>query len=858
MESTEKPATPFFHSLENLSPEDRILFHRFGRGRYIKPPHNIIHHASEAIASVQGNATAVQQHDGASISYAELNQRANILANELRSRHGFSKGDRAVLVFSRSIDMVIFIFAVLKAGGQYVPVDGGVVPVETLGHIISDSDASIVLHMPRYKQKVEESILLAKRRSVTVMNIDDNSDFWAHGDTSSPDVNVGPQDGAYVIYTSGTTGLPKGVDVTHGGVTNTLLLEPAKLGITVGKKVAQQLNVGFDMGAWEILGTLMNGGTLYTRGSGDDNWTKCLQQVDIVISTPTVALKRFPRHDEFPNLETIVVGGEPCPETLANHWAPHANFINACGPTEISVMNTAHLHRAGQRLTIGKPIANTTVYLLDDDENPAPIGEPGTMWVGGAGVSRGYLNLPELTAARYKPDKFTGDGNTMFNTGDLARWLPDGNLETLGRKDDQVKIHGFRVELDGVSRAIEAHPAVTKACALKIGDELWGFYSSHAPVDEKELRETAGTHQPFYAVPNIWWHVAIMPLTANGKIDKKALRNLADTDHHSRSTLFEPNDTDIEKTAALDGDLDVADNDKPEEDSEAVSLPPKKGIHGWRWLRHTALSAYRKLFGIVLVANTTALAVMLHQNRHTNYRLPLSSLATAVSANLLASVLLRQDHIVNLIFWLATRLPTTTPLSIRRHLARVYHYGGIHSGSAIAASTWWLIYTITATLPSPTPIPFQTPIRILSYTILSLLLAIITMAHPTLRAKLHNQFELTHRFAGWTALALVWAHLILTTMSTSKAASFPLGTTILTTPSIYLLSLTTLCIALPWLRLRRVPCYLDEGNTSERERDWTVLAGYNGAESAVSYFVVHEKRGEDVWEGDSGGGEKGG
>jgi len=154
----------------------------------------------------------------------------------------------------------------------------------------------------------------------------------------------------------------------------------------------------------------MNGGTLYTRGSGNDNWHNCLRQVDIVISTPTVALKHFPHHDEFPNLDTIVVGGEPCPETLANHWAPHVNFLNVCGPTEISVMNTAHLHVRGQRLTIGKPIANTTLYLLDDDEKPVPIGEPGTMWVGGAGVSKGYLNLPELTATRYKPDKFTQDG----------------------------------------------------------------------------------------------------------------------------------------------------------------------------------------------------------------------------------------------------------------------------------------------------------------------------------------------------------------------------------------------------------------------------------------------------------------
>ncbi len=154
----------------------------------------------------------------------------------------------------------------------------------------------------------------------------------------------------------------------------------------------------------------MNGGTLCTRGSGDDNWADCLRRVDIVISTPTIALNRFPRHEDFPNLKTIAVGGEPCPKTLADHWAPHVNFFNVCGPTEISILNTAHLHKQGGPLTIGKPNPNTNLYILDGDENPVKIGEPGLMWVGGAGVSRGYLNLPELTAKRFKLDKFLNNG----------------------------------------------------------------------------------------------------------------------------------------------------------------------------------------------------------------------------------------------------------------------------------------------------------------------------------------------------------------------------------------------------------------------------------------------------------------
>lgn len=155
---------------------------------------------------------------------------------------------------------------------------------------------------------------------------------------------------------------------------------------------------------------MMNGGTLHIRGSGNDLWKQCLQRVDTVIGTPSVVLKHMGRPEEFPNIHTIAVGGEPCPLALAETWAPHVRFYNICGPTEITILNTAHLHTPGAKLSIGKPNPNTNVYILDDEENPVPIGEPGVMWAGGSSISRGYLNLPEITAGRYKIDKFTKDG----------------------------------------------------------------------------------------------------------------------------------------------------------------------------------------------------------------------------------------------------------------------------------------------------------------------------------------------------------------------------------------------------------------------------------------------------------------
>jgi non-ribosomal peptide synthetase component F len=236
-----------FRSLDNLSPEDQRLFNLFGRGPVIKPPHLIVQHAFEAIAIAHPDAIAVQQHDGASITYAELDRRANVLANNLKTAHGIKKGDRVLLVISRSIEMVVFIFGVLKAGGQYVPVDGGVAPVETLAHQINDSGAPLVLCLPKHRVKVEQSVASAGASDVRIFSLDYDSKLWATGDAHSPSVDVSPQDGAYVIYTSGTTGKPKGVDVIHHGVTHMLLIEPSKLGITVGMKVAQQLNVGFDM-----------------------------------------------------------------------------------------------------------------------------------------------------------------------------------------------------------------------------------------------------------------------------------------------------------------------------------------------------------------------------------------------------------------------------------------------------------------------------------------------------------------------------------------------------------------------------------------------------------------------------------
>ena len=321
-----------FHSLENLEIGDRETFNRFSRGPTANVPFKIAHHAFEAVAQNNPDVIAVRHHDGTTISYSELDQRANILANELLTRYGLRKEERVVLVYSRCIEMVVFILAVLKAGGQYVPIDGAVTPEETLKHVISDSKAAVIICLPKFRTKVEQCVLAQLKEATKVKDLDSSSSLWKTGDRSQPIVKSKATDGAYVIYTSGTTGKPKGVDVLHEGVTNSLLVEPANLKITVGRNVIQQLNVAFDLckfatsdekwelllkvsGAWEILATVMNGGTLHIRGSGNEAWTKCLRSVDTLIATPSVVMKHMARQQDFPNIKTIVVGGEPCPQS---------------------------------------------------------------------------------------------------------------------------------------------------------------------------------------------------------------------------------------------------------------------------------------------------------------------------------------------------------------------------------------------------------------------------------------------------------------------------------------------------------------------------------------------------------------
>ena len=320
---------------------------------------------------------------------------------------------------------------------------------------------------------------------------------------------------------------------------------PGNVGMRPGMRVAQLLNIAFDMGAWEILASLYNGCTLCIRGNTSKEWSSLMKTVDVVICTPSILARHDPA--DYANLKHVIVGGEVCPQgtseaiahhqvhissfraALADKWASCTQFNNCCGPTEISICNTVQPHTPGYPLSIGRPIPNTNVYVLSPDPSSTlalPTGQVGCMWVGGIGVSNGYLNLPEKTAERWLRDPFMDDGSMMFNTGDLGCWRPDGQIQHHGRVDDQVKVKGFRVELDGVTSVLRTHEQVCEAVALLIGTELWGFVTPSS-VDLASVHDATAKIQPYYAVPSQYLAMEEFPMTQNGKVDRRSLAALA-------------------------------------------------------------------------------------------------------------------------------------------------------------------------------------------------------------------------------------------------------------------------------------------------------------------------------------------
>jgi len=502
--------------LRHLSPRDRALFWQFGQGPEVLVPDPLVHHAVERRATAAPHTVAAEHH-GTTITFGELNRRADRLAARL-VREGVRPGDHVGLFVRRSIPMLVGLLGALKAGAAYVPQDIGLTPAAQLRHVIRTAGIRVVLTQSEHTLRVPPAD--AGQRLITLD--DDLTDLSTEGPVRL-ERPVRPDDGCYVLFTSGTTGKPNGVKVTHRNVANILLTAPGDLGIRPGDRVAQLLNIAFDMAAWEILGCLAHGGTLVVRGK---DVAAAARTADVLIATPTVLSGIDPA--DCPHVRTVAVAGEPCPRPLADAWARRSAFHNSCGPTETTIVNTMRHHRVDDAtLTIGRPTPNNTVYVLDEHRRALPIGEVGEMWAGGDCVSAGYLNNEALNAERYVPDPFLGGGRRMFRTRDLGRWTADGELEHLGRTDDQVKVRGFRVELDSVSSVLESVAGCSRAVTLKRDARSLISFVCPADVDPDTARRAVADVLPYYCVPAAVLPVAELPETDRGKIDRGALLRLA-------------------------------------------------------------------------------------------------------------------------------------------------------------------------------------------------------------------------------------------------------------------------------------------------------------------------------------------
>ena len=451
-----------------------------------------------------------------SLSYRELNRSANRLAHHLRAL-GVRPETFVGISVERSLEMMIGILGILKAGGAFVPLDPAY-PRDRLAFMIEDSGIEVLLTherlldvLPPYGGKIVNLDRSGKPYS------DENLDSGAT-----------PQNTAYVIYTSGSTGTPKGVVLAHRGLCNLVNAQKRVFNVTAASRVLQFSALSFDASVWEFALALAGGATLVLAPREDllpgESLSSLLREQAITtVTLPPSVLALLPP-EEFPELRTIVVAGEACWAELVQRWAVAGRlFCNAYGPTENTVcISLTACVPDGRKPSIGRPLANVQAYVLDENMRPAPIGVPGEIYSGGEGLARGYLNRPDLTATHFVPHPYaTVPGERLYRTGDRGRYLPDGQLEFLGRVDQQVKLRGFRVELGEIEAVLCRHEAVRDAIVLAREERLIAYVVGE--VETAALRTYLQERLPDYMIPSAWVKLDALPLTVNGKVDRRAL-----------------------------------------------------------------------------------------------------------------------------------------------------------------------------------------------------------------------------------------------------------------------------------------------------------------------------------------------
>jgi amino acid adenylation domain-containing protein len=476
--------------------------------------------------------------EGARMSYADLNARANGLAHRL-VRAGIGPDHVVALASGRSVELVVGLLGIMKAGAAYLPIDTEY-PAARIAFMLTDAQPSCLLATDAIAQRLDA---VTDSGGVPVVVLDqieatDISGRSHHRNPTDADrlrpLCLGSP--AYVIYTSGSTGTPKGVVVSHAGLSSLAATQIDRLAIGPGSRVLQFASPGFDAAVAEIVTALLSGAALVIappdRLMPGEPLTALVRAAGVTHTTiPPTVLAGMSVAD-LPRTVTLVVAGERCPRELVARWSPGRRMINAYGPTEVTVCATMSepLSPAEQDPPIGRPIANTQAYVLDSALSPVAPGVVGQLYVAGRGVAQGYLGQPALTAQRFVPNPYGLPGSRMYRTGDLTRWRHDGTLEFVGRVDDQVKLRGFRVEPREVEAALVRNETVAQAVVVvredRPGDRRLVAYVVPVPghdADDVALRRFAGRWLPEYMIPSAVVVLERLPLTPNGKLDRRAL-----------------------------------------------------------------------------------------------------------------------------------------------------------------------------------------------------------------------------------------------------------------------------------------------------------------------------------------------
>ncbi len=470
----------------------------------------------QAVVTIYGNRK---------YTYAEFNKKANQLARHLRSTKRIKADDVIGVLMTKSDDFLLTILAILKSGAAYLPIDSSY-PQDRIAHIIKDSRLKLLI------SKKEHSNLGNCKKTVFLENLDLSTKR-----DSNLNIKVSPNDLAYVIYTSGSTGLPKGVMIEHKGNVNMSIDQINAYSITAKDKVLWFASVGFDVSVLEISLALFSGATLAIPQEGivkdKHEFAHFLNRVGVTVAAIPPTYMDLLELEDLSSLRSIVTGGEASRvEKAIEIVRSGINYFNSYGPTECSVCVAGHQFlNKGNNITgipIGRPISNTKVYLLDRDLKQVPMGVQGTLYVSGTGVARGYMHQPELTKERFIAAPWNKD-ERLYNTGDIACWNANGNLEFKGRQDEQVKIRGHRIELGEIVASLENNDSVTQAVVIVKESaslsykELVAYVVPNQSFDQESLKTALGKQLPGYMVPSYIMAMTTIPLTPNGKVDKRRL-----------------------------------------------------------------------------------------------------------------------------------------------------------------------------------------------------------------------------------------------------------------------------------------------------------------------------------------------